>query len=47
MNDLTLIETIKLMEEYKRRGFDVYFSGECGVVKAFVEGTFVVSNSIK
>ena len=42
MANLSLIETIEMMEEYERKGYDVYFEGRGdGYVHTIVEAFFV------
>jgi hypothetical protein len=42
MNDLTLQETIELMEEYDRMGYETYFEGRGdGFVNVFAEAVFI------
>jgi len=42
----SLIETIEMMEEYNRKGFDTYFEGQGdGNVNVIVEGLFIINNN--
>ena len=43
INELSLIETIELMKKYSDAGYEVYFSGEKGKVKAVAEAVFIIN----
>jgi hypothetical protein len=41
----SLIETIEIMKEYNKKGFDVYFEGRGdGNVRAIIEAIFIINN---
>ena len=45
--EISLIETIELMKKYSDAGYEVYFSGEKGKVKAVADAVFIINKKIK